>query len=153
MAKAAVNQQAKTLALDFQRDNIPVTTLALDPGWIKTRLTRWKGRDDIVEACNGMVDVIERLTLEMSGQFINWKGEPVPWQHINVTCQDRGSSDQGQRPEIDGTPHGTGSPFQFINYSPVFMEGVNPKLADSIQSLFYSQKVVLNQATVIRDYA
>ena len=79
MAKAAVNQQVKTLALDFQRDNIPVTTLALDPGWIKTRLTRWKGRDDIVEACNGMVDVIERLTPEMSGHFINWKGEPVPW--------------------------------------------------------------------------
>lgn len=79
MAKAAANQQVKTLALDFQRDNIPISTLAFEPGFIKTRLTGWRGRIDIDEACNGMVNIIEKMTPEMSGSFLNWNGETIPW--------------------------------------------------------------------------
>lgn len=79
MAKAAANQQVKTLALDFQRDNIPITTLAFEPDFIKTRLTGWLGRDDIVEACTGMVDIIEKLSPNMSGSFLDWKGDAIPW--------------------------------------------------------------------------
>ncbi|KAK0721316.1 hypothetical protein B0T21DRAFT_414511 [Apiosordaria backusii] len=79
MAKAAANQQVKTLALDFQRDNIPITTLAFEPGFIKTKLTGWWGRVDIEESCNGMVDIIEKLSPEQSGTFVNWKGETIPW--------------------------------------------------------------------------
>ncbi len=79
MAKAAANQQVKTLALDFQRDNIPVTTLAFEPGFIKTRLAGWRGRVDIEESCTGMVDIIEKLSPDMSGSFLNWKGETIPW--------------------------------------------------------------------------
>ncbi|KAK0666968.1 hypothetical protein QBC41DRAFT_304745 [Cercophora samala] len=48
MAKAAANQQVRTLALDLKRDNIPITTLAFEPGFIKTRLTDYhavRGRD------------------------------------------------------------------------------------------------------------
>ncbi|KAH6634696.1 hypothetical protein B0J18DRAFT_453394 [Chaetomium sp. MPI-SDFR-AT-0129] len=79
MAKAAANQQVKTLALDFQRDNIPITTLAFEPGFIKTRFTGWLGRVDIEAACTGMVDIIEKLSPYMSGSFLNWKGETIPW--------------------------------------------------------------------------
>jgi NAD(P)-dependent dehydrogenase (short-subunit alcohol dehydrogenase family) len=79
MAKAAANQQVKTLALDFQRDNIPVTTLAFEPGFIKTRLTGWRGRVDIEESCTGMVNIIEKLVPEMSGSFLDWKGETILW--------------------------------------------------------------------------
>lgn len=79
MAKAAVNQQVKTLSLDFQRTGIPVSTHALEPGFIKTRLTDWRGRVDIEESCNGMVDIIERLTPEESGSFLNWTGKTIPW--------------------------------------------------------------------------
>lgn len=79
MAKAAANQQVKTLALDFQRDNIPVTTFAFEPGFIKTRLTGWRGKVDMEESSSGMVDIIERMSPEMTGQFQNWKGETIPW--------------------------------------------------------------------------
>jgi NAD(P)-dependent dehydrogenase (short-subunit alcohol dehydrogenase family) len=79
MAKAAANQQVKTLALDFQRDNIRVTTLAFEPGFIKTKLTGWRGRVDIEESSTGMVNIIETLTLEKSGTFVDWKGEMIPW--------------------------------------------------------------------------
>ncbi|KAH8903089.1 short chain dehydrogenase [Coniochaeta sp. PMI_546] len=79
MAKAAPNQQVKTLALDFQRDDIPITTLAFEPGFIKTRLTGFRGRVDIEESSNGMVDIIEKLTPEHTGTFVDWKGETIPW--------------------------------------------------------------------------
>ena len=79
MAKAAANQQVKTLSLDFQRANIPISTLAFEPGFIKTRLTGWRGRVDIEESCTGMVDIIEMMTPNMSGSFLDWKGETIPW--------------------------------------------------------------------------
>jgi NAD(P)-dependent dehydrogenase (short-subunit alcohol dehydrogenase family) len=79
MAKAAANQQVKTLALDFQRAKIPITTFAFEPGFIKTKLTGWRGKVDIEESCNGMVDIIEKITPEMSGQFQDYKGETSPW--------------------------------------------------------------------------
>ncbi|KAK4141800.1 uncharacterized protein C8A04DRAFT_30645 [Dichotomopilus funicola] len=79
MAKAAANQQLKSLALDFQRDNVPITTLAFEPGFIKTKLTGWLGRVDIEEACTGMVDIIEKLSPDMSGLFMNWNGKTIPW--------------------------------------------------------------------------
>jgi NAD(P)-dependent dehydrogenase (short-subunit alcohol dehydrogenase family) len=79
MAKAAANQQVRTLALDLQRAKISVTTFAYEPGFIKTKLTCWKRRAEIEESCNGMVDIIEKLTPEMSGQFQEFKGENIPW--------------------------------------------------------------------------
>jgi NAD(P)-dependent dehydrogenase (short-subunit alcohol dehydrogenase family) len=79
MAKAAANQQVKTLAIDFQRQDIPLTTLAFEPGFIKTRLTGWRGIVDIEESCTGMVNIIETLTPQMSGSFLDWKGDTLPW--------------------------------------------------------------------------
>ena len=79
MAKSATNQQVKTLAVDFKRDGIPVSTIAFEPGFVKTRLTGWRGNDDIIESCNGMADIIERMTPGMSGTFVDWKGDTVPW--------------------------------------------------------------------------
>lgn len=79
MAKAAANQQVKTLALDFQRANISVYTLAFEPGFIKSRLTVWRGQVDIEESCNGMVNIIEKITPEQSGSFVDWTGETIPW--------------------------------------------------------------------------
>lgn len=79
MAKAAANQQVKTLALDFQRANINVSTLVFELGFIKTRLTGWRGRVDIEESCNGKVSIIEKLTPEKSGSFVDGTGETIPW--------------------------------------------------------------------------
>lgn len=79
MAKAAAHQQVKTLALDFQRNKIPVTTLEFEPGFIKTKLTSQRGRVEIGETCTGMVDIIERLTPDESGSCLNWKGETILW--------------------------------------------------------------------------
>ena len=79
MAQIAARRQVRTAALDFQLEGIPVTTVAFEPGFIKTGLTGWRGCVDIGESCTGMVDIIERLTPDMSGSFLDWKGETIPW--------------------------------------------------------------------------
>ena len=79
MAKSAENQQMRTLSIDLKKAKIPISTLAFEPGFIKTRLTRWKGHQDIVESCNGMVDIVESMTPDMSGSFLKWNGETIPW--------------------------------------------------------------------------
>ncbi|KAK0726903.1 hypothetical protein B0T26DRAFT_747295 [Lasiosphaeria miniovina] len=76
MAKSAANQQVKTLAIDFKRGGIPVSTLAFEPGFIKTRLS---GDTNIVESCPGTVDIIERMAPDMPGAFLDWQGNTVPW--------------------------------------------------------------------------
>ncbi|KAF4461031.1 NAD(P)-binding [Fusarium albosuccineum] len=70
MAKAALNQQTKTLSLDFKRDRIPVLTVAIAPGFIKTRLTDFRGRVDIKESSEGMYNIIENLTPEKSAVML-----------------------------------------------------------------------------------
>jgi hypothetical protein len=49
------------------------------PGFVKSRLTGWRGRVDIEESCTGMVNIIEKLVPEMSGSFLDWKGETIIW--------------------------------------------------------------------------
>ena len=49
MAKAALNQLIVTLANDFKKNNHPIGIVAFQPGYIKTRLTGYKGPVDIDE--------------------------------------------------------------------------------------------------------
>jgi NAD(P)-dependent dehydrogenase (short-subunit alcohol dehydrogenase family) len=79
MAKAAVNAQTKTLAIDFKTTGLPVTTMAIDPGFIKTRLTGFRGTVDIKESSQGIYRLIEGLTPETSGSFYRWNGKELPW--------------------------------------------------------------------------
>ncbi|KAF2973205.1 hypothetical protein GQX73_g307 [Xylaria multiplex] len=79
MAKVAINAQTKTLAIDFKTAGLPVTTMAIDPGFIKTRLTGFRGNVDIKESRDGMYKLIEGLTPEISGSFYKWNGKELPW--------------------------------------------------------------------------
>jgi hypothetical protein len=63
MAKSALNQQTKTLTLDFQRAGVPVMTAAIAPRFIRTRLTGFRRVVDIEESSNGMYDIIFKLAL------------------------------------------------------------------------------------------
>jgi len=79
IAKAGLNQQSRTIALDLESIGSKVTVLALDPGHVATRLSGWKGKIEVLESVNGMYDVIERVTLADSGTFLRWNGETLPW--------------------------------------------------------------------------
>ena len=67
------------MAHEFKAANLNITVLALDPGDIPTRLSRWKGGTNMDESIKGMVGIIERATLDMSGDFIKWNGTKIPY--------------------------------------------------------------------------
>lgn len=50
MAKAALNQQNKTIAQAFKEGPDLMVCLALEPGYVPTRLTGWRGEDGLDES-------------------------------------------------------------------------------------------------------
>lgn len=76
MAKAALNQQYKTIAQAFKEDP-KMIFLTLEPGYVATRLTGWKGEDDIEKSVQGMYEVIDRATQSDSGFLFNYHGKKL----------------------------------------------------------------------------
>lgn len=79
MAKAALNQQTVTLARDFEHAGDGITVIALNPGYIATKMTGFKGVVDLVESVEKMTTIIEETTVEKSGHFFDYTGEELPF--------------------------------------------------------------------------
>jgi len=79
MAKSALNQQTVTLALDLKEAGHGITVMALSPGFIPTRLSKFKGHIDMDESVQGMVSIIEKATMEDNGKFVRWNGEQMEY--------------------------------------------------------------------------
>ena len=76
-SKAAVNRSIKQLSIDLHPRNIIIAALA--PGWVRTDMGGSSAMYSPEESIAGMRKVIDGLTPETSGSFINHKGESVPW--------------------------------------------------------------------------
>ncbi|AWB65244.1 short-chain dehydrogenase [Saccharobesus litoralis] len=76
-SKAALNAVIKSLSIDLRPDNIQV--VALHPGWVKTEMGGPNALITTQESVAGLTQVIENLTSEQSGQFINFDGTSIPW--------------------------------------------------------------------------
>lgn len=76
-SKAAMNKVMQLLANDLARDRI--TVCPVNPGWVKTEM----GGDDatltVRECAEGLIALIDRLTLEHSGRFWQWDGSELAW--------------------------------------------------------------------------
>ncbi|HJO11982.1 MAG: short-chain dehydrogenase [Gammaproteobacteria bacterium] len=76
-SKTALNQVVKSLSIDLYEDGFIAT--ALHPGWV---LTEMGGPNALISpstSVSGMLQVIDGLTLEQSGCFINYDGTEIPW--------------------------------------------------------------------------
>jgi hypothetical protein len=60
MSKCALNQQTKTIAQAFKEDGNLMIFVSLNSGYIATKLTGWKGEDDMETSVKGMLDIIEK---------------------------------------------------------------------------------------------
>ncbi|GAB5438772.1 SDR family NAD(P)-dependent oxidoreductase [Falsiruegeria mediterranea] len=82
-AKAAVNQIVRTTAIELTRTHKQSICVSLHPGTVATAFTRkYLGRHPSVqpsEAAMNLINVIEGLTPEDTGQFFDWAGKAVPW--------------------------------------------------------------------------
>ncbi|WP_394201741.1 SDR family oxidoreductase [Shewanella waksmanii] len=76
-SKAALNAVVKSLALDL--NSMGVSCIALHPGWVQTDMGGPNALITTKESVAGMTRVLEDLTIDQSGQFINYDGQPIPW--------------------------------------------------------------------------
>jgi len=76
MAKAALNQQTRTLAKDMQKQGKNVCAIMVHPGAVATKLSGWNFDEDLNECVTSLVDLIEEITMERSGEFMNFDGTP-----------------------------------------------------------------------------
>lgn len=76
MAKAALNMAGRSLAVDLKSAGIAVGIF--HPGMVATDLTAHQGIDPD-EAATNLLQRIDQLSLDNSGQFIHAAGTPLPW--------------------------------------------------------------------------
>lgn len=76
MSKAALNMAGRSLAVDLKPRGIAVGIF--HPGLVATALTGEQGIDPS-EAAQQLLQRIDELSLDSSGQFFHARGEALPW--------------------------------------------------------------------------
>ncbi|MEO6848794.1 MAG: SDR family NAD(P)-dependent oxidoreductase, partial [Chthoniobacterales bacterium] len=76
-SKAALNMMLMILTAELRAENIPVVTL--HPGFVRTRPENSHAPLDPKESAKGMLEIIENLTLENSGNFYRYDGSAIEW--------------------------------------------------------------------------
>ena len=76
-SKAAQNMLTVALAHALRARGIVV--LALHPGWVQTEMGGDSATVAVEDSARGLLQVIDGATLDDSGQFLDWRGKPLPW--------------------------------------------------------------------------
>lgn len=77
-SKAALNMNTKILSVELR--DLGILVVSLHPGWVKTSMTRNENAPlEPSESIGGMMRVIESLSMEDTGRFLDWKGNEIPW--------------------------------------------------------------------------
>ncbi|KAK4176444.1 hypothetical protein QBC36DRAFT_352253 [Triangularia setosa] len=79
VSKVALNMVTVTLAKEFQENGDNIAVIALNPGYVPTRMTNFHGPDDMDECIAGIVKVIENASMDQTGSFLDWRGNILPW--------------------------------------------------------------------------
>lgn len=78
-SKAALNMYFHTLAFETRKRG--VTVVMLHPGMVATnpQTARLPGAIPTVDSVRQMLDVIDGLSMEDNGRFLDYRGEAMPW--------------------------------------------------------------------------
>jgi len=76
-SKTALNMF--TVAMKKEAAERNISFVILHPGWVKTNMGGDSAPVEMPESVEGMRKVVEELTLENSGQFIQYDGKHLPW--------------------------------------------------------------------------
>lgn len=82
-SKAALNMLVKTASIELKRTMPRAIVIALHPGTVNSKLSKpfcgeTKGRPAGL-ACREMLQTIDALKPEQSGQFLSYRAEQLPW--------------------------------------------------------------------------
>jgi NAD(P)-dependent dehydrogenase (short-subunit alcohol dehydrogenase family) len=82
-SKAALNQIIRTASIEFKRTHPRSICVAIHPGTVRTPLTeKYVGNNPAVPpatAGQNILNVLSNLTSNDTGQFFDWRGDPVEW--------------------------------------------------------------------------
>lgn len=76
-SKTALNQINKILSKEFEADGIIFTVV--HPGWVQTDMGGESATYTPMESVDGLVTVINSLTIKDSGKFYDLHGKEIPW--------------------------------------------------------------------------
>ena len=76
-SKAALNKLMRGVAEDLAPEGIAV--VIAHPGWVRTDMGGAGASIEPEESAAGLIDLLDRLTLETTGRFMNWDGTGRPW--------------------------------------------------------------------------
>jgi NAD(P)-dependent dehydrogenase (short-subunit alcohol dehydrogenase family) len=76
-SKAALNMYMHGVAAELRRDHI--ISVVINPGWVATDMGGRGASLPTSESVNSILRVVEKLTMEQSGAFFNYRGEIEPW--------------------------------------------------------------------------
>ena len=74
-SKAALNMINRSLSVDQDW----LTTIVMHPGWVQTDMGGTNAPTSVKESADGIWSVTERLKPADSGEFFDFRGEPLPW--------------------------------------------------------------------------
>ncbi|MGI9371544.1 MAG: SDR family NAD(P)-dependent oxidoreductase [Hyphomicrobiales bacterium] len=77
MSKTSINMIVKNLSNDLWAREI--STIAVHPGFVRTRLTDFAGEWSVEEAADGVIKQIDRLSMDTSGTFWHQNGRQIAW--------------------------------------------------------------------------
>jgi NAD(P)-dependent dehydrogenase (short-subunit alcohol dehydrogenase family) len=77
MSKAALNMASRGLASDVRSRKIVV--IALDPGWVQTDMGGAGASLTPKQSVNGILKVVDNLTLKDTGKFYDYRGTEQEW--------------------------------------------------------------------------
>jgi NAD(P)-dependent dehydrogenase (short-subunit alcohol dehydrogenase family) len=76
-SKAAVNKLMQGVASDLAKEGIAV--VITHPGWVRTDMGGAGADLEPEESAIGLIHVVDALTIEKTGRFVNWDGTERPW--------------------------------------------------------------------------
>ena len=76
-SKTALNSMMRSLTHDLKTHDI--ATMTLHPGWVRTDMGGPGGWIDVKESVSGMIDQILNLSIQNTGRYIDYDGNPIKW--------------------------------------------------------------------------
>ena len=76
-SKAGVNKAMQCLASDLRPQG--VTVCVVHPGWVRTDMGGEGADISPEESANGLIKLVDGLSLKQTGQFFKWDGSIHPW--------------------------------------------------------------------------